>query len=165
MSSIKDHLSKAERVLLDDLLTVGEEYLTEKQDSKIKRYKITLLKTSNQSLRPMKIKENVEDLDCLKSLFEKVSPLVKQLHLSPETIKYYAQIVIKSQVFQISQREDNRYLLLIAFVIHQYYQLNDNLIDAMIQSTQSAKNKAVKENKENFYEATGSPTPSQPGTL
>ncbi len=153
--SIKERLSHEERVLLDDLLTVGEEYLTEKQDLKIKRYKITLLKTSNQSLRPMKIRENIEDLDSLKSLFEIVTPLVKQLHLSPETIKYYAQIVIKSQVSQISQREDNRYLLLIAFVIHQYYQLNDNLVDAMIQSTQTVKNSALKENKEKFYEARG----------
>jgi TnpA family transposase len=153
VSSIKDHLSKADRVLLDGLLTVDEEYLTEKQDAKIKRYKITLLKTSSQSLRPMKIKENVEDLESLKNLFEQATPLVKQLHLSPETIKYYAQVVIKSQVFQISHREDNRYLLLIAFVIHQYYQLNDDLVDAMVQSTQSAKNSPVKENKEKFYEA------------
>ena len=53
MSSIEKHLTLGEKHLLDELLDISEEYLTEeKQDLKIKRYKVTLLKkaTSLQSL-------------------------------------------------------------------------------------------------------------------
>lgn len=72
--------------------------------------------------------------------------------LSSEIIRYYALIIIKSRVFQISRREDNRYLLLIAFVIHQYYTLNDVLIEILIAAAQTIMNTSFREHKELFYE-------------
>lgn len=154
LSSIEKHITLQEKHLLDELLEISEEYLTkEKQDLKIKRYKVTLLKKSNQSTKPSRIKENINDLQCLKTLFEKLEPIINRLNLSPEIIKYYAQILIKSRVFQISRREDNKYLLLIAFVIHQYYSLNDILIDILMQAGQTAINASIREHKEKFYEA------------
>ena len=38
IASVNEHLGVADRMLLDDLLTIDDAYLTEKQDSKIKRY-------------------------------------------------------------------------------------------------------------------------------
>ena len=65
IDTAKSHFIE-EKQLLNRLLEVGEEYTDgHKQDSKIKRYKITLLKKSSQSIRPLKIKANIQDLrDC-----------------------------------------------------------------------------------------------------
>ena len=111
------------------------------------RYKITLLKKSSQSTRPLKIRGNVADLDSLKEIFDDLHPVVKALDLSPETIQYYARVVVKSQVFQLMRRDDNKYLYLLAFVVHQYYRLNDLLGDAILQCVQTAANAAVREHK------------------
>ncbi|MGB3222828.1 MAG: Tn3 family transposase [Desulforhopalus sp.] len=152
LASIEKNLSTEEKKILDSLLEFGDEYQDgEKKDSKIKRYKITLLKKSNQSTRPTKIKENIQDLQCLESLFQEIEPVIKKLNLSSELIQYYAQSVIKSQVFQTSRRENRKYLLLIAFVAHQYYRLNDVLIEVLMQSVQSKLNTIEREHKENFY--------------
>ncbi|MBF0560324.1 MAG: Tn3 family transposase, partial [Nitrospirae bacterium] len=147
------NLSVEDRRMLDELLREEDEYLDgEKKVLKIKRYRLTLLKKSNQSTKPSKIKENVRDLKSLHTLFRELTPIIERLGLSSELIQYYAQIVIKSQIFQIHRREENRHLLLIAFVVHQLYQLNDILIEILMQSVQTTINSSTRENKERFYE-------------
>jgi TnpA family transposase len=152
IASIEENLSIEEKQLLDGLLEFGDEYQDgDKQDAKIKRYKITLLKKSNQSTRPAKIKENIQDLQCLESLFLEIEPIISKLNLSSELIQYCAQVVIKSRVFQINRREKRRYLLLIAFVAYQYYRLNDVLIEVLMQAVQNKFNSIEREHKDNFY--------------
>ena len=57
--------------LLDSLISISPEYLGEdKRDLENKMYKITLLKKSNQSTKPSRIKENITDLLCIKDLFD-----------------------------------------------------------------------------------------------
>jgi TnpA family transposase len=125
----------------------------EKSEPKIKRYKLTLLKKSYQSIKPSQIKENIEDLKNIYHLFRNLEPIIKRLNLSPEIIRYYAQVVIKSRIFQIIRRdEEKKYLLLIAFVIHQYYKLNDTLIEILLKSVKSIQNSTTREHKENIYE-------------
>jgi len=149
IGSIKKQMDDRCRRMLDDLLELPDDHNTAKNS----RYKITLLKKSNQSTRPSKIKENLDDLECMKNIYEALDPLFNKLNLSPQIVRYYAELAIKSQVLQISRRDENRYLLLIAFVKHQYYRLNDTLIDALVQSCQTAKNSVAKEAKEKFYES------------
>lgn len=152
IDSIEKNLSDLEKQLLNDLLEFGDEYQAgRKQGSKVKRYKITLLKKSNQSTRPSKIKENIQDLKSLESLFKEIEAIINKLDLSPELIQYYAQVVIKSRVHQINRREKRRYLLLIAFVAYQYYSLNDVLIEVLMQSVQNKFNTIEREHKETFY--------------
>lgn len=151
--SLEQNLSMEDQQMLDELLKEDSEYIHgEKKDLKLKRYRLTLLKKSNQSMKPFKIKENIDDLQSLKPLFNNLKPVLERLGLSSEIIQYYAQIVIKSNIFQMYRREDNRYLLLIAFVAHQFYQLNDILIEILIQSVQTALNSSVREHKEKFFE-------------
>ncbi|MCD6388671.1 MAG: hypothetical protein J7L69_04605 [Desulfobulbaceae bacterium] len=51
IASIEDNLSMGEKQLLDSLLKFGDEYKDgDKQEAKLKRYKITLLKKSHQSI-------------------------------------------------------------------------------------------------------------------
>lgn len=148
LNSLEKHITIQEKQILDELLDV---YKPE-ENQQIKQYKLTLLKKSSQSLKPRKIKENIEDFKYLQTLFNKLKPIIDHLSLSPEIIKYYAVIIIKSQIFQITRREENKYLLLIAFIIHQYYSLTDTLVDIIIQSVQSNMNTCKREYKENFYE-------------
>jgi len=152
IENIQNRLSIDEKQLLDKLLEVGEEYTDgDKQGAKIKRYKITLLKKSHQSTKPSKIKANIKDLQCLEDLFKEIEPVINSLNLSSELIQYYAQVVIKSQIFQTSRREDRKYLLLMAFVTYQYYRLNDVLIEILMQSVRSILNTTEREHKEDFY--------------
>jgi TnpA family transposase len=88
---------------------------------------------------------------CIKSSRE--DPVSEsKLQLTPETIRYYTQIVLKAQIFQISRRDDRKYLYLLSFVIHQYYRLNDLLTETILQAVQSSVNTSVREHKEIFYE-------------
>ena len=152
IDSIETNLSSKEKQLLDELLEFGDEYLDgEKQGAKIKRYKITLLKKSNQSTKPSKIKENILDLQSLNSLFKEIEPIINEINLSPELIQYYAQIVIKSRGFQMSRRKNRKYLLLIAFVVYQFYNLNDILIEVLMQAVKNTLNTSERDHKENFY--------------
>lgn len=154
VSVLKRSLDPGQKDLLDRMLEISvDQGPNAAKDSKVKRYKITLLKKINQSARPLKIKENVQDLRHLKTLFEKLYPIIALLKLSPEITRYYAELSIKSQVFQLSRREENRYLLLISFVIHQYYKLNDSLVDVLIQASQTALNTTLRNYKERLYEA------------
>ena len=154
LDSIEKYTTLEGKNLLDELLKPDAEYLTEeKRDLKIKRYKLTLLKKSNQSTKPSRVRENITDLECLKTLYKEFEPVINRVDLAPEIIQFYAQVVIKSQVFQISRRENRRHLFLLAFVIHQYYRLNDVLIEILMQAVQTALNTSVKEHKEHFYDA------------
>lgn len=153
MSLFEQNLLAEDRQMLDELLKGKDEYIYgKKKDLKLRRYRLTLLKKSHQSTKPSKIKENVRDLNFLNKIFRKFKPLIDRLGLSSEIIQYYAQITIKSKIFQMHQREEKRHLFLLAFVVYQFYQLNDVLIEILIQSVQSALNSSVRDNKEKFYE-------------
>ena len=158
LASVEKHVSPQEKLLLNELLE-GKDLATPEgqQILPLRRYdtepyKITLLKKFHQSTRPAKIKKNLKDLNCLQTLFKELESVITKLQLTPETIQYYAQIVLKAQVFQISRRDDRKYIHLISFVIHQYYRLNDLLTETILQAVQSSVNTGVREHKEIFYE-------------
>jgi len=156
-AEIDRHVTKTHKQLLDNLLEISDEYLGEdKLELKIRRYKITLLKKSNQSTKPSRIKENINDLICLRELFDELEHDIRLVGLPPETIQYYARIAIKSQVFQLTRRDERKYLYLLAFVIHQYYRLNDVLADVILQSVQSGLNSSFREHREQIYKTRSS---------
>jgi TnpA family transposase len=137
--TLEVQLTDSQRSLLDTLLT------PQKTDKLIRnQYRITSLKKSNQSQQASKVRENVQDLIELSDLYFKMENLITSLNMSSEMISYYAQVVIKSKVNQIAKRNEHRYLYLIAFVVHQFYKLNDVLIDILLQAVQSAFNSSRK---------------------
>ena len=105
---INDSLSEDETALIDNLLEKEEP-----EEISI-RYTLTALKSHSHSIRAGKIKGNIQDYEYLEKLFKKIFPVLERLQLSPKMIKYYADVVFRSQVFQISRRDKNRYLYLIA---------------------------------------------------
>jgi TnpA family transposase len=152
LTTIETHLSAANRKLLDSLLQVDEAYeAQDKQDLKIKRYAITLLKRPNQSTKPAKIKENIHDLLILKELFENLQNVMASLSLGPDMIWHYATIVIKTEIFQIARRDEKKYLYLLCFIVYQYYSLQDFLIDVLLKVVQSADNTAKRKQKDTYF--------------
>jgi hypothetical protein len=60
--------------------------------------------------------------------------------------------VLRSEIFQLIRRNDpDRYLHLLAFIAHQYYRLQDNLVDALLASLRSFHNGAIRAHKEQCY--------------
>ena len=131
--TIKSNLSSEQQEKLDTLL---KKVIGSGADDKW-RYQITLLKKASQSVRPAKIQENVTDLNNLLALYLEFKPVINQLSLSYECLRYYAHSVIKSQVHQVSRREeDDRYLHLLAFIVYQTLKLQDILVDTMLLAVQ-----------------------------
>ena len=136
---IDQELTPEARALLNGLFV---------QESKGKhaRYKLTLLKKLSQSTRPVQIKERVADLIYVAELYASISPIFPVLNLGHEGIRYFAHSVIKSDMFQLNQRdEEDRYIHVVAFMAHQYYRLQDNLVDTLLSTTKSFQNSAQRD--------------------
>ena len=139
------------RAVLDDLLT-QEPLAGDPVPGKTSAYKLTLMKKLSQSTKPSKIKERVADLDLVRGLYHQLSPALQAIALKPGGIQYYAHSVIRSEIFQLTRRGDpDRYLHLLAFIAHQYYRLQDNLVDVLLASLRSFQNGAIREHKEQCY--------------
>ena len=144
-------LTEDTRNVLDNLLAQEP---VEGQDTpgRTSPYKLTLMKKLSQSTKPSKVKERVADLDLVKGLHLQLSRALQALALKPEGIRYYAYKVIRSKIFQLIRRNDaDRYLHLLAFIAHQYYRLEDNLVDTLLASLRSFHNGAIGEHKEECY--------------
>ena len=117
------------------------------------RYKLTLLKKLSQSTKPTQIKERASDLLYISELYDNLKPLIPVLGLGYEGIRYFANSVIKSDIFQLNQRrEEDRYVHVVAFITHQYYRLQDNLVDTLLTAVKSFENGAKRDHKEWCYE-------------
>jgi TnpA family transposase len=139
--------------LLDGFLVQSSSIEGEPSLSKTAVYRLTLLKKLSQSTKPSKIKKRVEDLKLIQGLYFKLQPVFDALALNHDGIRYYANSVIKSEIFQVSRRSDeDRYLHMIAFIGYQYYRLQDNLIDVLISSIKSYVSSSQREHKEKCYE-------------
>jgi hypothetical protein len=87
----------------------------------------------------------------LRPLYGAVESAVTALDLTPEGVRYYANAVLKSRVFQVSRRaEEDRHLHLVCFIAHQFLRLHDVLIDILLLAVQSALNTCQREHKERY---------------
>jgi TnpA family transposase len=150
--TLEAHLAPTHRELLETLLDKPEASGT--QASQVQRFQLTLLKRFSQSTKPARIKANLEDLRTLRPLYLTVEPVVTALDLTPEGVRYYANAVLKSRVFQVSRRaEEDRHLHLVCFIAHQFLRLHDVLIDILLLAVQNALNTCQREHKERYYDA------------
>lgn len=152
-NTIEELLIPEIKIMLDSLLEKESKEGLNEEQLNIQRYKLTLLKRFHQSTKPSKVKTNIEDLKILKELFYSLEDIFKSLNLTHEGIRYYANSVIKSEIFQMTRRADeDRYLHLIAFVVHQFFRLQDLLIDAFLTAVQNNIHSVDREHKELYYE-------------
>jgi TnpA family transposase len=140
------------RELLEGLLLKEETEVT--PVPQIQRFKLTLLKKISQSTRPKKIKATMEDWQTLRELYDELAPIIVSLPLTHDGIRYYANSVLKSQVFQVLRRDEGDcHLHLVCFIAHQFYRLQDTLIDILLTVTQNALNTCKRTHKEQYYAA------------
>lgn len=146
---IKSNLNEGQKEKLDTLLEqVSGSGVNEKW-----RYQITLLKKPYQSIQPSKIKANIAHLNNLMVFYHEIKPVVNQLALSYECLRYYAYSVAKSQVHQVSRRStEGKYLHLVAFIVYQTLKLQDMLVDTLLLAVQATRNATNKEHKDIYYQ-------------
>ena len=146
------HLLTAEtRALLDSLLQQPAADAGS-APGKTSAYKLTGLKKLSQSTRASTVKDRIADLDIIERSYRSLQPLLEGLALGPNAIQYYAQSVIRAEIFQLTRRDEkNRYLHLAAFVAHQYYRMQDNLVAVILTTMQRLQNRARRAHKEHCY--------------
>lgn len=156
--TIKESLSKEQKQMLDSLLEKEESNFdfisdADSEDNELGfRAKLTLLKNPSQSLKPAAIKSNLNDWKVLQSIYEKMSDVIGKLELSSETLRYYANAVLKSELFQISrQKDETRYLHLLAFIASQTFRYQDVVVDSFLQTVQNVTNSATYELREKLF--------------
>lgn len=138
------YLKPEDKQLLDRLLDKGEEVFD--------RYELTMLKKIPQSMKPSVIRHRVELFAWFKPMVEQLQPLAAHLNLSDASIRYYAQYVLDTQSSNVARRGDDRYLLLLAFVFHQYLGLGDALVLTMLQATTASLNDCDANSREQVYQ-------------
>jgi TnpA family transposase len=155
---IKESLSVEQKQLLDSLLEKEKPIPDINGDSDLEdtrtgfRAKLTLLKNPSQSLKAADIKSNLTDWNLLQSIYKQISDVIVKLDLSLETLRYYANAVLKSELFQISrQNDETRYLHLLAFIASQTFRYQDAVVDSFLQTVQNITNSATQELRERVF--------------
>lgn len=139
------HLTDEARALLDDLFTAPEDR---------NRYRLTLLKKLSQSTKPTRIKEGIADFETLAALHDQLGGILSVLDLGVAGIRYYAGSVLKSRMFQLQQRsEADRYIHAAAFVAHQFFRMQDNLVDLWLSVMASFQTTVSRDHKEQLLES------------
>ena len=119
---------------------------------KTNAYRLTVMKRLSQSTKPSTVKVRVADLKRVETIYVALKPVLDALGLGPAGIQYYAQSVLKAEIFQLTRRDEkSRSLHLLAFIAHQYYRLQDNLVAVMLTSLQRFQNSAAREHQEHSY--------------
>jgi hypothetical protein len=140
------------RALLDDLFTQALPPDEDAEPVRTSRYRLTLLKKLSQSTKPGAIRQRTHDLLHLKKMHDRLVEILSALGLGREGVRYYAGSVIKSEIFQLTRRTDpDRYLHVIAFIAHQLYRMQDNLVDTLLTTLQSHQNACQREHKDSCY--------------
>lgn len=116
-------------VLLDDLL---EKLPPDASGRSI--HQLARLKNAQELMQLSIIRHNLSLLKDLKKRYQGLLPLLVQLDLSEEMIEYYAEYVLRADVFQVKRRL-RRHLILCCFVSYQYFHLSDILLQTFLQAT------------------------------
>lgn len=148
---IEQYLTQTDRVLLDQLLT--KQTAGEGGPGNRIRYRLTQFKRVSQSMQPRQIRQRVELFSELKAVFTQLAPLIGRLALSDDTIRYYAQYVLDTQSRQSAERGHERYLRLIAFIVHQYLTVGDALILTFRQAVTATINDCEQTLKDQLYQS------------
>jgi len=137
------------RALLEALLAKPEE--GPEPPPPVQRFKLTLLKTIAQSTQPATIAATLDDWHTLQLLHTAFSPIMAALDLPPDGLRYYANAVLKSQVFQVARRVDeDRHLPLLCFIAHPFYRLQATPVDILLTVVQTALNAGQRQHKEPY---------------
>lgn len=140
------------RERLDDLFVQTVPAGESAEPGRTSRYRLTLLKKLSQSTKPREIRQRTNDLIQLKGIHDELADILFALDLGREGVRYFAGSVIRSDIFQLTRRNDrDRHLHVVAFIAHQFYRMQDNLVDTLLLTLQSHHNACLREHKDNCY--------------
>ena len=115
-------------------------------------YQLTQLKRLSQSTKPTKVRLRLQDLEQIRTLYDLVAPLQQRLALPQSGIIYYGTLTMNLPPFDlVRRREADRMLHLLAFVIHHYFRLQDNLVDVFLNVLPATLNSLHREQMEQYY--------------
>lgn len=127
--TLLEAITPEQTILLDDLL---EKLPPDASGRSI--HQLARLKNAQELMRLSIIRHNLSLLKDLKKRYQELLPLLVQLDLSEEMIEYYAEYVLRADVFQVKRRL-RRHLILCCFVSYQYFHLSDILLQTFLQAT------------------------------
>ena len=144
---MNEYLTLEQKQLLDSLLVNAAGENDESSPS------LKSLKQPFHSLKASHIKANLNDWQFLQAIYQAITPVISKLGLHPEAARFYAQTVLKTDIFHNARRRDeSRYLHLTAFVVFQTFRLQDMLVDSLLQSVQTTVNSATQEYREQYFQ-------------
>ncbi len=138
LSNLELTLQDSERTALDALMKSPDDHW---------RPLLSEIKQINQSLRAQDIQQNVDACQTLETYFGQFLSVFDALDLDDQATKYYATWVKKAKLSQLKQfpNPQKRYLYLLAFIKHQYFDRQDVLLDIFLKSVRTATNAANKQ--------------------
>lgn len=146
MALVEAHLPEKLGCELDLLLGEGHE------TDAIVRSRLAVLKQNSQSVRPRSVKDRLANHTDLSILFQQLEPIIEMLGWDRNSTRNYALAVMKSDPHDLRRRKPaDRYLHLIAFVVHQYFALQDNLVATLLSSVKATESAATREFKDWCY--------------
>jgi len=122
LTKLKEKITVSDTTALDNLL---------EDDGKTLQPILSKLKNINQSSRPKDIQESLSIFNVVKEYFFKLQLVIETIHLSSNSNIYYATWVQKAKLSQLKQfpQREKAYLLLLAFIQHQFYLRQDYFVD------------------------------------
>ncbi len=95
-------------------------------------YEITQLKREPQDFRSSEIKREIRRGEQIRPLYHLAEKLLPALHISNESIKYYASLVTYYSVSRLKRFDQwIVHMYLLCFVYYRYQKLHDNLINSL----------------------------------
>ena len=138
---VHQHLTPAETAALHLLLEDAQG-----------RHEITSLKREPKDFGWREMAQELCQGQRLQPLYEIANRLLPNLHISNESIKYYASLATYYSVFRLKQLDENLVqIYLLAFAHHRYRRLNDNLLNSMIHHVRRYTDAAKVAAKERVY--------------
>lgn len=104
-------------------------------------HQLARLKGTQELMRLSVVRQNVGILKDLKQRYAELLPLIQALDLSDEIIEYYAEYVLRADVFHVKRR-NRKYLILLCFVQYQYFHVGDILLQTFLQATELSLSQA-----------------------
>lgn len=133
---LDEHLTADQARLLEELLVKLPDDASGRSIHQLAR-----LKNAQELMRLSVVRYNMDILKDLKARYAGLLPVLKALSLSEEMIEYYAEYVLRADIFHIKRRV-RRQLILLCFVQYQYFHVSDILLQTFMQATELSLSQA-----------------------
>src|SRR5713226_4925721 len=161
-SFLQDLVSKALRAEQHRLITLIGQQLTPTDTQALQpllddtdgHYGITRLKREPKDFSWREMRQEIERSAQLQPLYTLATRLLPQLHLSNESIQYYASLVMYYSVFRLHQLDERLVqVYVLCFVVHRYQRLHDHLLTSLIHYVRRYTDEAKEVAQERVYTA------------